>query len=185
MEHGPAYPMNDTPSPSSTSPETADSAAKPPAARFNFWRWFWLSTIPVSIIWVWHDFYVPANHVTWARDYASASQQAAREGKPVILFFTGVWCVPCRIMKRTVWADKEVEAVVRAGFTPVMIDLVDPKEAGTVSQFSVFSTPTTIIIDPPGTILKRVQGGIGKTAFLELLGTLKRGVSPGGIPPTK
>jgi thioredoxin 1 len=160
----------------SQSPPYADPALQPQRGKFNFWRWFWLATIPVSLFWVWFDFYVPANHITWAKDYASAQQQAAQSGKPIILFFTGEWCVPCRIMKRTIWADAQVEAVVRAGFTSVMIDLDDPSAAETVSHFRVVATPTTIITDSQGNVLKWINGGIGKTEFLELLGKL----NPGG-----
>jgi len=158
--------MNDASSPSLPS---ADSAATPPRRKFNFWRWFWISMIPVSIFWVWHDFYVPANHIIWAKDYASAQHQAVQSGKPVILFFTGVWCVPCRIMKRTVWADEQVEVVVKSGFTPVMIDIDDPNAAETVKRYQVVATPTTIITDPQGNVLKWRRGGLNKAEFLEFL----------------
>lgn len=161
--------MNDA---QSQSPPTNHPAANPQRGKFNFWRWFWLGTIPVSLVWVWFDFYVPANHVTWARDYASAQQQAAQSGKPMILFFTGTWCVPCRIMKRTVWADAQVESVVKAGFTPVMIDLDDPQAAETVSHYNVVATPTTIITAPQGNVLQWARGGMNKAEFLALLGKL-------------
>jgi protein disulfide-isomerase len=160
------------------------TASKPHRGKFNFWRWFWLGTIPVSLVWVYYDFYVPSNHVTWAKDYASAQQQAAKSGKPILLFFTGGWCVPCRIMKRKVWADELVESVVRAGFTPVMIDMDDPKVAEMVSHYSVVATPTTIITDPKGSILKRAQGGMGKAEFLELLEKLNPDGNQAAIPLT-
>jgi protein disulfide-isomerase len=166
--------MNDTPSQSTSAP---DPASPPRRGKFNFWRSFWLGSIPVSLVWVYYDFYVPSNHVTWAEDYASAQQQAVQSGKPIILFFTGTWCVPCRIMKRTVWADPQVEATVKAGFIPVMIDLDDPNAAETVSRYHVRSTPTTILIDPKGNIRERVEVGMGKNDFLKLLGKL----DPDGI----
>ena len=159
--------MNDAPS---QSPPTTAPAAQPHRGKFNFWRWFWLGTIPISLVWVWYDFYVPSNHIAWAKDYAAAQQHAAQTGQPIILFFTGKWCVPCHIMKRTVWADRQVEATVKAGFIPVMIDLDDPHAAETVSRYRVVGTPTTIIIDPKGNVLQRVEGGMGKTDFLKLLG---------------
>lgn len=166
----------------SQSPASTESTSPPRRGTFNFWRWFWLGTIPVSLVWVWFDFYVPANHVAWAKDLASAQQQSARSGKPVILFFTGTWCVPCRIMKRTVWADRDVEAVVRAGFTPVTIDVDDPGGAEAVSGYRVGRTPTLIIADPQGKILDRAEGGMGKEAFLGWLGKLKAGGGPLSIP---
>ena len=171
--------MNDEASQSSSSTEPA---SRPQRGKFNFWRWFWLGTIPVSLVWVWFDFYVPANHITWAKDFASAQQQAAQSGKPIILFCTGKWCVPCRIMKRNVWADAEVAATVKAGFTPVMIELDDPNAAETVSRYHVSATPTTIITDPQGNILERAEGGMGKTFFLGWLGKMKPDGSKVPIP---
>lgn len=153
-------------------PTPTNPIAKPQRGKFNFWRWFWLGTLVVSLGWAWHDFYVPSNNVTWAKDYASAQQQASQSGKPIILFFTATWCVPCRIMKRNLWADEQVEAVVKAGFTSVMIDVDDPNAAAAMSRHQVVATPTTIITDPQGKVFKRVEGGIGKTEFLELLRTL-------------
>ena len=158
--------MNDAPSQSTKGP---NPPARTRHGKFNFWKWFWLSTIPVSLGWLWHDFYAPANNITWVKDYAAAEGQAARSGKPIILFFTGNWCSPCRIMKRNVWADRQVEATVNAQFTPVIIDVDDPHEATVLSRFQVRATPTTIITDPQGKVLQQVQGGVAKPQFLEML----------------
>jgi protein disulfide-isomerase len=164
---------------------STDPASKPHRGRFNFWRWFWLGTIPVSLVWVYYDFYVPSKHVTWAKDYASAQQRASQSGKPMILFFTGKWCVPCRIMKRNVWADEDVEAAVKAGFTPVMIELDYPNATEMVSRYHVGATPTTIIADPQGNILERAEGGMGKTVFLKWIGKVKPDGSKVPIPLAK
>ena len=157
----------------------------PAAQPFNFWRWFWLSTIPVSLVWVWYDFYAPANHIAWAANFASAQQQAVQSGKPIIIFFTGKWCVPCRIMKRNVWADAEVEATVEARFSPVMIAVDDPNAVATVNRYQVGGTPTTIIADPQGNILERAEGGMSKPVFLVWLGKLKTDGSEVPRPRTK
>ena len=167
--------MNDAQSPS---PPSTDPAAQPHRGKFNFWRWFWLGTLVVSLGWAWYDFYVPANKVTWAKDYASAQQHAALSGKPMILFFTAKWCVPCRIMKRRVWADQQVETTVNAGFTPVTIDVDDPDAASALSRYLVVATPTTIVTDPQGKVLERVEGGMGKTDLIELLGRLNPSAAP-------
>ena len=174
--------MNDA-APQSSS--VAEPAAQSHRSKFNFWRWFWLSFLVVSLGYAWYSFYVPSNKVTWAKDFAAAQQQAAQSGKPIIMFFTGKWCVPCRIMKRNVWADEDVEATVKAGFTPVMIELDDPNAAETVSRFRVGATPTTIITDSQGNILERAEGGMGKTVFLGWLGKLKPDGSKVPIPITK
>ena len=161
--------MNDAQShlPPSTGPKSQSDRRK-----FNWWRWFWLAFLVVSLGYAWYCFYVPVNNIAWADDYPSAQQQAAQSGKPIILFFTAKWCVPCRIMKRNVWADEQVEAKVNDGFILVTVDVDDPDAATVLSRYRVGSTPTTIITDPQGTVLQQVEGGMGKTDFLALLGKL-------------
>lgn len=171
--------MNDTQS-QSTPP--TDPTSQPHQGKFLWWwRWFWRVTLVVSLGYVWHSFYVPSNNVSWADEYASAQQQAAQSGKPMILFFTAEWCVPCRIMKRNVWADEQVEAIVNAGFTPVKIDVDDPASTAALNRYRVGATPTTIITDPQGDVLERAEGGISKADFLELLGKLNPSTASRGV----
>jgi thioredoxin 1 len=153
--------------------ETLDPAkpALPPETKkgFNFWRFFWLSFLVVSLAYAWYCFYVPSNRVAWAANYNDAQQQAARDGKPMILFFTSTWCVPCRIMKRNVWADEQVTVAVNAAFIPVAIYVDDPNSAEVVRRYGVGFTPKTIVTDSQGTVLQQTDGGIGKAEFLEML----------------
>jgi protein disulfide-isomerase len=159
--------MNEAPS---QSPPPADPAPQP-RRRKSPWWWqaFWLSFLVVSLAYAWYCFYVPSNSIAWADDYAAAQERAAESGKPMILFFTGKWCVPCRIMKRTVWADDQVEATVNAKFIPVLINVDDPAAAAALERYSISATPTTIITDALGNVLEQVQGGIDKSDFLKLL----------------
>ncbi len=135
----------------------------------KFWRGFWLAFLVASLAYAWYSFYVPSNDIAWADDFAIAQEQSAESGKPVVLFFTGAWCVPCRIMKREVWADDEVTDIVNGGFIPVLIDVGDSDAAATVSQFQVGITPTTIITDAQGNALRWETGGMSKASFLDLL----------------
>ncbi len=72
-------------------------------------------------------------------------------------------------MKRTVWADDQVEATVNAGFIPVLLDVNDPASAAALERYNVGATPTTIITDSQGNVLQQVQGGIDQAAFLKML----------------
>jgi protein disulfide-isomerase len=150
--------------------QSPDPASQPHRSKLLWlWRWFWRVTLVVSLYSGWYAYYVPSNKVAWADNYASAQQQAAQSGKPIILFVTAKWCVPCRIMKRNVWADGQVATTVNARFTPVIIDVDDPDAATALSRYRLGATPTTIITDPQGMVLQQVEGGMGKTDFLELL----------------
>ena len=159
--------MNESSSPL---PSTVSSEPLPDRKKgFNFWRRFWLTFLFVSVAYSWYCFYVPANHIAWADNYTSAQQQAADSGKPMILYFTGKWCVPCRIMKRQVWADEEVKTSVNAQFIPVAIDVDNPDDAAVLARYNIGGSPVTIITDPQGNALGWRVGGLSKSEFLELL----------------
>jgi thioredoxin 1 len=164
--------MNRLEKPNSCGPESRVKSR----TFFHFWRCFWLSFLVVSVAYAWYCFYTPSNSVAWAENYTQAQQQAARSEKPMILFFTGNWCVPCRMMKRNVWADEQVAAAVNAAFIPVTISVDDPIAAAAISRYSVGGTPKTIITDSQGVVLQQKQGGMGKTEFLEMLGRLDQPV---------
>ncbi|MCP4144348.1 MAG: thioredoxin family protein [bacterium] len=151
-----------------TEPESLPSKGK----SGRFWQWFWLTFLVVSLAYAWYSFYVPSNRATWTVNYTTAQEQAVESDKPIILFFTGKWCSPCRIMKREVWADEQVMATVNDAFIPVMIDVDDPNAAATLNHFRVGVTPTTIITDSKGNVLQYRQGRISRADFLEMLGQL-------------
>lgn len=136
------------------------------------WRWFWRVALVVSVPYAFYVFYVPSNDIAWVADFATAQRQAEREDKPVILFFTGKWCVPCNFMKRRVWADDEVAATVNARLVPVTIDIDTTDMAALFDRYPVRVTPTTIVTDPQGVILQRVEGEISRLQFLEMLDKL-------------
>lgn len=133
------------------------------------WRWFWRVTLVLSLAYAWYCFYVPSNSITWASNYNSAKQEAFHSDKTIILFFTSKWCVPCRIMKREVWADKQVAASVNEHFIPVAIDVDNPVDAAVLARYNVVGAPVTIITDPQGNVLDWRDGGVGKADFLNLL----------------
>ena len=134
-----------------------------------FWRRFWLTFLVVSLAYAWYSFYVPSNNIEWVNDITSVQQLTNDTGKNTLIFFTGKWCVPCRIMKREVFADNEVERIVNSQFTPVMIDIDNPSTKELVNYYKIDATPTTIIIDSKGKVLDYNVGKIGKKKFLEML----------------
>ena len=112
------------------------------------------------------------NRVVWGVDYTMAQTQAVESDKLIIIFFTGKWCSPCRIMKREVWADEQVMATVNEAFIPMMINVDDSNALATLNRYSVSVTPTTIITDSKGNVLQYKQGRISKADFFELLGKM-------------
>jgi thioredoxin 1 len=146
------------------------SRSKAASNKVPLFAMVWISTLVVSLPWAWYDFYVSSNSIAWAGSYTLAQEQSAESGKPILLFFTGTWCVPCRIMKRNVWADPQVTASVNGAFIPVTIDVDDPESVPILRRYAVVVTPNTIITDPKGIVLQQRQGGLNKADFLKMLG---------------
>ncbi|MFY0630929.1 MAG: thioredoxin fold domain-containing protein [Flavobacteriaceae bacterium] len=138
-----------------------------------FWRWFWLTFLVVSLYYAWYSFYVPSNDIEWTNNVTSAQILAKDSGKNTLIFFTGKWCSPCRIMKREIFAEKETMKIINSQVVPVMIDIDDPNTIEFVKQYKVVSTPTTIIIDSEGKVLDYAVGKIGKKKFVEMLNNLE------------
>jgi protein disulfide-isomerase len=138
------------------------------------WRLFWLTFLVASLGYAGYSFYVPSNDVVWADDTESARQLASDSDKPVMMFFTATWCVPCRIMKREVFADPKVARAINAEVVPVMVYADSPGGDALFDQYNVGGTPITIFTDSSGNVLDYAVGGIGKDEFMDMLGNLKR-----------
>ncbi len=138
-----------------------------------FWQWFWLTFLVVSLAYAWYSFYAPSNDIEWVDDITSTQELTQDSNKNTLLFFTAKWCSPCRIMKREVFSDKAVEEVINSQFTPVMIDMDNPKTKELVQYYKVNATPTTIILDAQGEVLDYAVGKIEKKKFLEMLADIE------------
>ncbi|MEZ6093189.1 MAG: thioredoxin family protein [Pirellulaceae bacterium] len=103
----------------------------------KFWQCFWLSFLVLSLAYAWYCFYVPGNKINWANSFVAAQQQSVETGKPIVLYFTASWCVPCRIMKRQVWADVEVTDIINEDFIPLSIDIDNLDHAELMNRYQI------------------------------------------------
>ncbi|MBO7684367.1 MAG: thioredoxin family protein [Kiritimatiellae bacterium] len=105
----------------------------------------------------------------WNEDYAAACETAKKEGKLVLLAFSGSdWCGWCVKMEKEIYSDKKFIAGVKKRFVPVMIDnprnkeilspLAKKQNEKLVRQFAVTGYPSTVIVRPSGEVVKRFGG---------------------------
>ena len=139
----------------------------------RFSQIFWLSFLFASLAYAWYSFYVPSNDIEWAEDMNKAELLAESTDKNLMLFFTGTWCVPCKIMKRQVFADKQVASAVNSKVVPVIIDVDDPKSKEIVERYKAGVTPITLFIDTNGDVLDYGVGKMEKEAFMEMLNNIE------------
>jgi cytochrome c biogenesis protein CcdA/thioredoxin-related protein len=74
-------------------------------------------------------------------DYEEALARAKKEGKPVLIDFTGWACVNCRKMEEKVWPDEQVKGLIKNKFIIVSL-YVDERRQLSASQQIEYTTKT-------------------------------------------
>jgi thiol:disulfide interchange protein DsbD len=114
--------------------------------------------------------------VAWMHDEGEALALAKREGRPVILDFWADWCVACKELDRTAWADPRVQEAA-SRFTAVKVDATEDtaEVAALFRKYDVVGMPTVIFIDRHGQeVPVRIMGSISADEMLRWMGTVDR-----------
>jgi thioredoxin-related protein len=104
----------------------------------------------------------------WLTDLPTARKKAEKEGKAVLLDFTGVdWCPPCKALKKAVLDSEEFKKFAEKNLILVELDFpINPKklpkkviEANEKlqEQYKVELYPTIVILDKNGKELGRLE----------------------------
>jgi thioredoxin-related protein len=102
---------------------------------------------------------------TWLTDPKAAYAQAVKEGKTVLINFTGSdWCPWCIKLKQEIFSQPEFEAFAAKNFVLVEIDFpkrqpLSPDQqkvnAGWAAQYKVEGFPTVVFVDRQGREIHR------------------------------
>ena len=103
----------------------------------------------------------PAKQELWTQDYEAAKTLAAKDGKDILIDFTGSdWCIWCIRLKKEVLATPEFEAAAPKKF--VLIEADFPRDQSKLSEtiktqneklmkeFGVRGFPTLMLLDAKG-----------------------------------
>ena len=101
--------------------------------------------------------------------FTTAKAKAAREGKVLLVDFTAEWCMPCRWMDETTFADAQVLAYLREHYVSIKVDIDDFDGFALKQRFAVGTLPTMIFFASDGEVVGRVEEGIGAAEMLDVL----------------
>ncbi len=92
----------------------------------------------------------------WQTSFENALKTAHAENRPILAAVTAVWCGPCRQMQQLTLNDAEVSRYANLHYVTVSID--GDQRRDLISQLGVAAFPTTLVLNPDGTVLHRWTG---------------------------
>jgi protein disulfide-isomerase len=110
-------------------------------------------------------------------DVAGAFDLAARQDKPVFLYWGAKWCPPCQQLKSSVFARSDFIARTRQ-FVAVYLDGDDPGAQKWGETFHVGGYPTVVILRPDRREVTRLSGGLDLSLYADLLDNAQRDIRP-------
>ena len=98
---------------------------------------------------------IAKGQLNFVHGYQAGYDQAMREGKPMLVFFTAEWCHYCHQMAEEAFTDQQVVNLSQ-NFVCVLVDQETEPEVG--RQFRVAGWPTVLFLSPRGVALNRIVG---------------------------
>ncbi len=105
--------------------------------------------------------------IPWVTSYKEALEQAKKEKKPILLDLFTDWCGWCKKMDASTYTDPDVIAISRKMVFLKLNAEKDPDGIELQNRMSVFSFPTTMVLDAGGEEVDRIPGYLTAEAFVK------------------
>jgi uncharacterized protein YyaL (SSP411 family) len=93
-----------------------------------------------------------AHLIHWRLWSLGALNEARREGKPVFLSLSAVWCHWCHVMDETTYSDDGIMRFINENFIPIRVDADMRPDVD--SLYNQGGWPSTLVLSPDGEIIK-------------------------------
>ena len=122
----------------------------------------------------------------WLTNIEKAKEVAKKEGKTVLVEFTGSdWCPPCIALKENVFNSDEFKAYAKKNLVLVELDFPRDKSKLTKEQsaynrkqasaFKIRGYPTVILMDAEGKELYK-KAGFGRSSVKQYIASLNKAI---------
>jgi thiol:disulfide interchange protein len=81
---------------------------------------------------------------------------AERQGKPVLVDFSAIWCPTCRVLHAEVFTDARVKEAITTGFVLSRVDYESPEARTFMQRYDVQGFPTLLVLSAKGGLVRRV-----------------------------
>jgi thiol:disulfide interchange protein len=89
-------------------------------------------------------------------EFEQAMAQSRESGRPMLVFATADWCMPCQHLKRTTLEDDRVVEAIAKRTVPVYLDLTSPArdspEAQLAGLMNIRAYPTLVLWNERGEV---------------------------------
>lgn len=110
-------------------------------------------------------------------DVGHALAEAARQGRPLFLYWGAAWCPPCNQLKATLFRDPAFQQHL-AGYLPVYLDGDGEAAQRWGERFRVVGYPTLLVLAPDGGERARLLGETDLPRMLAILDLVREGGTP-------
>lgn len=88
------------------------------------------------------------------------------ENKKIFVFYSANWCIPCVIMKETVFTDGKISEIVESEAIAVLVDYDESQPSAWTKNYDVKCLPTSMVLDSKGNVVSKYEGGMGAQKFM-------------------
>lgn len=146
---------------------------------------FWILVVGGLLVGLTPDRAAPHYHATSKIRYAEYSQeafdQARREGKPIFLLLSAVWCYWCKTYKEQALETPQVSAYLNQYFVSIFVD--HDRRVDLARRYSR-GLPTTVLMDPEGQVRHTFSGIVNAEKLLWALNQLRQEIATTKAGPT-
>ena len=95
--------------------------------------------------------------------------EAGIAGKKIMVSFTADWCLPCKVIKASLYNDPEIAELVNNNFQAVLADVDSSLGESWNEEYNVHYLPGIVFANSVGIEFERTKGTPSRKEFLDIL----------------